>query len=111
MEGGWEEVQNDGGIVKQERDNGGEPCFQWLGAISEAQGRREGFFLDEVSAPLIRHDSLPPSQHPFPPSLQSTVAVFLLLSPPIPLRSSELFFPPSLCLTTIYIFPLVNEIP
>lgn len=43
--------------------NGWEPLVR-----RKAGGR---FFLDEVSAPLIRHDSLPPSQHPFPPSSSS----------------------------------------
>lgn len=48
MEGWREGGGADGGIVKQERDNGGEPCF--FGWKPLVRSRQEGGFLDEVSA-------------------------------------------------------------
>lgn len=42
MEGGREGGGTDGGIVKQERDNGGEPCF--FGWEPLVRSRQEGDF-------------------------------------------------------------------
>ncbi|CAB1420443.1 unnamed protein product [Pleuronectes platessa] len=55
---GWSEGGGaDGGIVEQERDNEGEPCFSgWEPLVRR---RREGGFLDEVSAlPAVTTPSL-----------------------------------------------------
>lgn len=77
----------DGGIVKQERDNGGEPCFfGWEPLVRRKAGGR---ILDEVSAlPSVTT----PSLHPSVRRHQSS-----LLSPPILHRTSIQSLSSSFC--------------
>lgn len=108
-DGGREGGGADGGIVKQERDNEGEPCF--FGWEPLARRRQKGGFLDEVSAlPLsVTTPSLPPllsSPPSFPPSAsaepRSTIS-------PSNTRSAFGFLCPYSLLLEVFFIYIVNK--